>query len=292
MMDKRLENYSEINIFTIDIANNMMTIIPTGRNTANYLLYTCVTSNLESVKRIYSIPAPGIPIFIPEMSLMAFATKNELEEKVKRYGSGKELISAYLTKFLPMMQGSYKVIVNLSDNDYYFIENKKINKLPKYDPMFRQNYINYISQPIELNNTHDLLIVVSVLKHDNVDKPIILTYENKFIDRNKQISGEPIIIVSGGFAVFNTIQSAESFLNNYDGDILNYLIEKSKIIVKEEHEDDLKRLRSEYENDKGKIMKNALLLGGTTIAGVVAEKVIEYLLTKKKGKSKLLGIFF
>jgi len=291
MMDKRLENYSEITIYTIDIANNIMSIIPTGRSTANYLEYTCVTSNLESVKRIYSIPAPGIPIFVPEMSLMAFATRQELEEKIKRYGSGKELISAYLTKFLPMMQGSYKVVVNLSDSDYYFIENKKINKLPKYDPMFRQNYINYISQPIELNDTHDLLIVVSVLKHDNVDKPIILTYENKFIDKNKQIRGEPIIIVNGGFVVFNTIESAEYFLNKYDGDILNYLIEKSKIIVKEEHDEDLRRLKNEYENDKNKIVRNALLLGGTTIVGVLAEKIIEYVLTKKDEKDKLLNIF-
>ena len=46
------------------------------------------------------------------------------------------------------------------------------------------------------------------------------------------------------------------------------------------------RLREENQRDRQNIMRNAILLAGTTIIGVVAEKVITYFLTKNDETSK------
>jgi hypothetical protein len=286
MIAKQLINHSQTNLFAIDADDQKYTIIPSDTY-RGCLEYTAITGAFETARRIMSAPVPGLPIFVPEMALMVYATDQEREDAVKKFGSGRLLINTTFSGYLPIMQGSYKVIVNLSDNDYFYVENRSVYKLPKYDASFRSTYISNQSIPPEKLDMYDLIVVSTILRHEGVDKPIVIAYENQFVSKNIW-TDDPILFVTNGLILFKTQQAAEKFIEKYN-DFVDYFIEKSLESVEEEHKKDIERLKEQYYREKNSIMKNAILLSGTTIVGVLAEKLISYLLNKDK-KEIILGI--
>lgn len=291
MIAKQLFNHSQTNLFAIDADDQKYTIIP-SETYRGCLEYIAVTGAFETSRRVMSAPIPGLPIFVPEMALMVYATEQEREEAIKKFGSGRLLINTTFSGYLPIMQGSYKVIVNLSDNDYYYVENRTVYKLPKYDASFRSSYTSNQSIPLEKMDSNDLIVVSTILRHDGVDKPIVISYENQFINKNIH-TDDPILFVTNGLILFKTQQAGEKFIEKYN-DFVDYFIEKSLESVEEEHKKDMDKLREQNRREKSSIMKNALLLSGTTILGVIVEKLITYLLNKNEKKKiifDIIGIF-
>lgn len=285
MIAKQLINHSQTNLFAIDADDQKYTVVPSDTY-RGCLEYTAITGAFETARRIMSTPVPGLPIFVPEMALIVYATEQEREDNIRKFGSGRLLINTTFSGYLPIMQGSYKVIVNLSDNDYFYVENKTVYKLPKYDASFRSSYISNQSIPIEKMDMYDLIVVSTILRHDGVDKPIVVSYENQFVNKTLW-TDDPILFVTNGLILFKTQRGAEKFIEKYN-DFVDYFIEKSLESVDEEHRKEIEKLREQYRREKNSIMKNALLLSGTTILGVVVEKLIYHLLNKDKKEIMLL----
>lgn len=282
MLVKQLVNHSETNLYAVDANDQKYTIVPSDFVTRRCLEYSAISGAFETTRRIISVPIPGMPVFVPELALMVYATQIDRENDIIKYGSGRLMINTMFSGLMPMMQGSYKVIVNLSDNDYFFIEGHSIYKLPKYDPTFRSQYIANASIPFEKLETHDLIVVVTILRHDGIERPTIISYENQFVPKNLW-TDDPILFVTNGMILFKSQNAAEKFIQTYN-DFADYFIEKSLETVEEKHQREIERLEEEHRRERGNIMRNAILLSGTTILGVVAEKLIVWLLEKHDEK--------
>ena len=257
-----------------------LTLEPTESPTRMCLEYKCTTTNLQNGWRLITLPMVDFPMFIPELGIVCYANRAERDKALERYGSGSNIVSLYYSAQMPFMQGSYKIMVNLSDRDYFFISGSNVYKLPKYSPEFRNKYISSANISSDKLETHDLIIVVTVLRHDSLERPEIVQYDDQFIPKNLK-TREPILFVTNGLILFNDRSAAEEFIVEYNGDFVDYFIAKALAEVGKQHRDEMEDVYRKTREDKSAIMRNALLLAGTTVVGVVAEKVIQTAIVKK-----------
>ncbi len=245
----------------------------------------------EDFLKNINLPGFNSPTVILDMGLVVFASFEERERAIEMIGSGKEIIAYYLNDSSALFNGAYTGIINLSENDYFLIDNQEVVRIPSMSREQRDVYIRNHGIDIDRLRYNDLLVIVKSTKKEYPTYDGMYNrsrndtrFINKFVSRDEDAEDsyltdmDPLIMVNDGFWVFKTESGARKFISNYSSQ-LDYLIDKARLEVGREHEEEVQMLNEAHKRERNAIVRNAALLAGTTVLGVIVEKVFELFLS-------------
>lgn len=295
-ISRNIFNYTGNPVYVVDKTNtytlNPMPKDGIQRIAAVYVMTTTQSTpqwNMfgSSMKNEYYFVKSGYPTVIPDLGMVIFHSKEEMDKEVKRFSNNLQiLISAYLGSFNHIMKGSYRVVCRLTDRPYYFAtEEGEIFEIPKADEAYRDYYLQTKELDVNRMEDEDLLLIMTVATHSDYSKPAVVSTRHLWVPKGIRTFDEPLISMQNGLLLFNDIATAERFVQNYDGSFLEYLIVESRNVVKDQFE---KAVRQAKEEGKAGRRQTVEFIGAIAISGLVgvlADRGVD-MLVKSLGKKK------
>jgi hypothetical protein len=236
-------------------------------------LSIAITNNGDHSKTYFRpYPEEQRPTLIKDLGLMIFLTEDAMRREIKKFGTAKNLIMTYLTDDIGKMVGVGRTIINLSTSDYWITEADKVVKIPKCDEIWRNEYL--VANNLKEQDTGDKdLLVIYTYSGGNIQegKLNITEYKNRWVKRLPMSFGHPIMLDDYNLLIFNSQESANSFINEYDGKLSNYTETMASSSVEEQHEEEKDQLRLGYKQDKLAIAKTASLMCGSAVIGAAVK---------------------
>jgi hypothetical protein len=280
-----LKNFTMLPYFGATVNDNMFTLQPESVGDAGYIYvvthcrqdasFTMMPTQVDA--KMYSPPGAGRPLYIEEFNLVLFATAEERAKAIERYGNCPKLIRGFASGAIPLINGNYVVTTCLNTDKTYFTltGDNGIVELPKE----KQETVAELMRKYELNretfDTFDVFITNQIVRNGTgSNKDVTISSQIKKIERSRIKIGEPIIFNNSGFVVFDSKDSAEAFIKNY-GTLGNYLIDKALETTHEIHNQEIEELNAKAKSDKRGIIETFGIMGGTSIASILAENLIK-----------------
>lgn len=302
MLIKELHNYSSSDYFVLDVRGRRIFPLrtelvkdapPQGR--IEYKLSSLEIGSTAFDYENYETPAQGMPTLIAPMGLIIYVSQAELEfDLLMHDNESVNVFISHLTKRIEVEKGANLSLINYNAKDYFFIHLGEVFKIPRAGnaeriAFFRKNGIT--SQDTEYKDY--LGFNVSTFEEDMITGQRRLVNRNTFkgflriIDHEHK--NDPIFVRGNGFWCFQSKEAAEDFLVKFNGDFLSFLEMEVEETNQADHKADIEKLTAKHKKERANIMRNAIILAGTTITGVIIEKLIEYLIMKgESGPSKKL----
>lgn len=234
----------------------------------------------------------GEYIFINSMSIVLFKSENLRDKIYNRYEN--DSVESYRKYFLYSQYGTIDNSISVGIRTYYKIKgisgrgtyNSRIIAIPNINPelnpkKFKKLQKMYNINKYDLNNTNLLINVIETIKEPSSDDDDShIEYNILYVpSNNKADLGAPILINKKALdLIFDSRDSAFSFLTLYKGDLLNYFLE----LTKKENKKEIDKVVYHYKDNKKSLLKKVVLIAGSTVITIIIEQLIEYAIKNKK----------
>lgn len=306
-MTVELKNYTDEVYYGVTSNNILFYVTPDENDNGSIKNFIYINSFNKTDKNVsfmsmpnynfstYSPPYINYPVYISELNCVLFVSEEERNNTIDRYGSGKKLVETYASKLIPLMNGSYKVTVSLSQKPYYTIINKEIHQLPIASKEYIQEAMINHNLTKEMLETSDIFIIETILRNALTNKANVVNHELKIIRKDKINDREPIIFGNSGLILFSNIRACEIFIENYNGDLDDYIIQKALNTVEKDHNKEIEDIIIQTKRDKKSIVETFMIMGGTSLGSLLVENIIKLIIEKynkkdNKNKSKITDI--
>ena len=269
---------------------NMMAIY--GANFSDSQIYSCgiivqgeATEGIGNFiprnigNKFYNSPMPNRPVYIPEVNVVLFYSIEERERARSIYGSLSDCVKSYGCGITNFFNASYVAFTPLNDDvDFCILLNGSIVKVPKATP----DQIDYLIRkngfdPSILDTNYVIMLTNCIRSNavsENTVNETIKQYDVKIIPKSTLIKGEPLIHEASGLVIFDSKESAESFLSTY-GTVSQYMEAIALKITHEQYEADLKDVNEQAAKDKISMFNTFMFMGGTSLAAVLSESLLK-----------------
>ena len=292
-----LKNHTEYTYYGVSINGSMFYITPdecTNQFTKNFIHINIYRKETEA--NVYDLPDYSIssykppvkhlPTYIPEVSVVLFESKEERTKMVEQYGNGRLLVEAYSAQLTSLKNGSYKVLVSLSQHPYYTVVDNKVYRLPIASKEYIQEAIVKFDLTKEQIDESDSFVIETILRNSLTGKANIVHREVKTIKTKLINKNNPIVFKNSGLFVFYNKDACESFIDNYDGDMDIFLRDRAMFHAEEEHEKEIQRIILKTREEKRSIANIFAIMGGTGLASLIVENVVRNIFERQREKQK------
>lgn len=288
MLTTILNNYSSGTYYGVDFETNLINLEPDeGSSYKNMLSVNTMGSSGHYTMKAYMPPFPMIPQYIAELGTMFYSSEAERKIALEKFGTGKKIIASYVGDLAEILRGCFKVVINLSDREFYMVsDTRELIEIPKADFEYKRLFMvnnNLTDQNFE---THDYIVVSTVLKYNGREKPTISSYEYIPIPKNAIRKNDPIFLSTAGVIIFDSRTSAQNFIDTYKGSISEFLFQKALEASDRVHKEDIQKIANRMTNDKKTITQTVLVLLGTTAIGAIVDRLVQYAIEKSTEKKE------
>jgi hypothetical protein len=285
--------YSE---YPVQIAQAMRGVNPQGPGQMDGILVQSYDVEISSVNNItsrwYKSPCKNYPLYIEELNIVLFETREERDDKLRAYSDepGK-LVKAYATGMASVINASYTAITTLNtDTNFYMLGNGGINRLPPASEASIKDYLKRFNLEPDILKVNYVFIFNTIIRDTrNVTgsgRDTVVQTDIKMISKSKVIKGEPIIQDSSGIVLFDSRESSEQFLNTY-GTLIKYLLKKTGDATDEKHNWEIEDINKQAKRDKRGMLEMFGIMGGTSVMSILTENVIKAYNSPGDNKDKI-----
>lgn len=257
-------------------------VLSCGKQSAD-MIYSSVIDG-----KWYKTPTQGEPVYIDDLNVILFATEQERFDAVDKYGDASKLVKAMAANALPLINGSYIVVSCLNkDAHFYMVHDRSAHELPAETDTSARDYIKKYGIEPEMLETHYVFIVSTIFRNGLSKKPESTTpyTEIKRVEKNSLIKGEPLIFQNIGVVLFESVDSANEFLEKY-GILSNYLVKTALDATHSIRDKELEELNERVAKDKRGMVETFGIMGGSSAVSVLVENLIKSANNDDKDASK------
>lgn len=261
------------NLFPENSQSNMMEAIYVGIS-SKAEEFSMFGTQIES--NWYRPPVDNIPLYIEELNVILFRTKEERFTVVEKTGNAVKIIKNYAAGTLPLMNASYASVVCLNkDMEYYTLINGEPHPFPSSCDEDIEDLCKKHNITKEFLEVNTVFIIHNILRtgKSNV-KETKISSDVRAIKKSTIKKGEPLIFNNNGFVLFDSKESAIEFVHNYVN-VSRYLSEKALAITYEKHKEEIELLNNRAKTDKKGMVETFTLMGGTSVISILTENVVK-----------------
>lgn len=253
--------------------------------------------------RNVGVPTPNRTVYIPELNVVLFYSEAEREKAKRVYGNLTNCVKSYGCGAFNFFNASFTAFTPINrDVDFYTLLDGAIVKVPHATPEQVEEMIKRRDFDPDRLNMNYAFIMSYCVRSNEVNEctknDTTQYFDVKYVSKAGLIKGEPLIQESSGLIIFDSRESADSFMQKY-GSVGQYLQALALKITHKQYEEDLKNVNEQAAKDKNAMFNTFLFMGGTSLAAVLSESLMKAVnetddtrdLTKKVFKICCVGTF-
>jgi hypothetical protein len=283
-LTKYVINNSNEDLWVLDISGKHYRLpgTPFTFNTpyGPFLKYTAECDGKEDT-RLYPYPTTKAPTFISEIDSMFYSSQEDLERDIARFGTGQNVIRSYVSGEVGLYFGCGRMIINMSGNKYYIVDQDEVIEIPQCDEAFKKQYLAAAGLTHRDASEKDLFVIYTHVAPANLatGELNVRKYVNRWVTKFSKNESHPIFLDDQNLIIFNNKYAAEEFITRFEGKLAKYFSYLADEATKEKHLQDIKEIQLETRNDKISIAKTASLIAASGVVGAVIKWILDKVFT-------------